>query len=75
MSKNYELRVVRVDDFVAESLETIANGMPPSYAEQANVLREQAKTLRSSSSTNTIRLWEETPATFQATVSRDLPPR
>jgi hypothetical protein len=75
MSTNYELRVVRVDDFVAESLGRFADGMPPSYAEQANSLRAQAKTLRNSSSTNTVRMWEETPATFQRTVDQELPRR
>lgn len=43
MSKTYDVRVIRVDDFVAESLERTADEMPPSYAEQAAILREQAK--------------------------------
>lgn len=74
MSKTYEARVVRVDDYVAETLERDADRMPPSYAEQAAILREQARVFRSSSSTNVVRLWEEKTVGFQRVVNRELPP-
>jgi hypothetical protein len=60
MEKHAEPRVVRVDDFVAESLEEEANRMPPSYKAQADLLRQQAKNFRESGRTNMVRIWEET---------------
>jgi hypothetical protein len=54
-------RIIRADDFVAESLETEAKGMPPSYKERADILRNAAKIFRESKSTKMIRVWEEEP--------------
>jgi len=52
-------RLVRVCDFVAESLEAEAKRMPPSDKEQAISLREMAKKLRQSDSQKMVRICEE----------------
>ena len=43
MKKQYKLRFVKVDNFVAESLEREAGLMPPSKKKDADLLREQPK--------------------------------
>lgn len=54
-------RVVKVCDFVAESLEAEADRMPPSNKEQADSLRKSAETMRSVGSQRLVRVWEEPP--------------
>jgi hypothetical protein len=49
---------MRVDDFIADYLEKDANALPPSFAERAAILREQARIFRQSSSTTKIRFWK-----------------
>jgi hypothetical protein len=50
---------VRVDDFVAETLESEADMMPPWTKFQAGIWRDVAKDLRASESTKMVRVWEE----------------
>ena len=52
-------RLVRVDDFVAETLESEANMMPPWTKFKAGIWRDVAKDLRTSASTKMVRVWEE----------------
>jgi hypothetical protein len=59
MPMEYTMRVIRVDDYVAERLEAQADEMPPSYKEQADLLREQAQVFRKSHGTATVRIWQE----------------
>jgi len=54
-------RFVRVDDFVAESLEAEANRLPPSERTRADILREQARIFRTSGNPRMVRVWEEPP--------------
>lgn len=75
MLKTYERREMRADDYTAETLEKKADEMPAGYAEQTAIMRGHAQKLRASSNKIMIELWEETPAVFQNTVNRDLPPR
>ena len=60
MTQEVKPRLVRVDDFVAESLEARANSLPPSEKAQANNWRDVAKKLRASGNTRMVRVWEET---------------
>jgi hypothetical protein len=55
-----EPQIMRATDFVAESLENEANKMPPSYKEQADALRQLAKTMREREEPNPkmVRVWE-----------------
>ena len=53
-----EPRVVRVVDFVAESLDEIARKIPASGKAQADSLRESARVMRESSNPKTVRIWE-----------------
>jgi hypothetical protein len=64
-----------VDDWVAEQMENEANRMPPSYKQQADILRRQARIYRESSSTETVEFLQEIPAEFQGKVNRDAPAR
>jgi hypothetical protein len=59
MEKRYALHEMRVDDWVANSLEAEANRMPPSYKEQADILRQQAQNFRNSSNPKTVHFWQE----------------
>ena len=63
MEKQSEYRVMRADDFVAESLETEANRMPPGSKDQADLLRLHAKRLRESGATKLISVKEVTSYT------------
>jgi hypothetical protein len=54
---------MRADDFVAESLETEANRMPPGSKDQADLLRLHAKRLRESGATKLISVKEVTSYT------------
>ena len=49
---------MRADDFVAESLEGMANRLPQSEKAQAQYLHESAKRFRESGRPGMIRLWE-----------------
>jgi hypothetical protein len=51
-------RLMRADDFVAESLEAMAAKLPPSERAQAEYMRESAKRFRESGRPGMIRLWE-----------------
>ena len=51
-------RLMRADDFVAESLETMAAKLPPSEKARAESMRESAKRFRESGRPGMIRLWE-----------------
>jgi hypothetical protein len=51
-------RLVRVVDFVAESLEAEAAKMPPSYKVQADSLRAAAKLYRELDNPKQVRVWE-----------------
>jgi hypothetical protein len=53
-----EPRVVRVVDFVAESLEEIASKIPVNGKAQAYSLRESARIMRESNNPKTVRIWE-----------------
>ena len=58
MSEQYELQKTTVGALVAEGLEAEANRMPPSYSEQAKILREQAAHFRAHE-TKAIHIWRE----------------
>ena len=51
-------RLMRADDFVAESLEAMAAKLPPSEKVKAEYMRESAKRFRESGRPGMIRLWE-----------------
>jgi hypothetical protein len=59
MFENMTPRLVRVVDYVAESLEEEAAKMPPSYKASADALLAAAKVYRQSNNPKMIRLWEE----------------
>ena len=59
MAQEIKPRLVRVDDFVAETLESEADMMPPLTKFQAGIWRDVAKDLRASESTKMVRVWEE----------------
>jgi len=61
MSDEFVPRLVRADDFVAESLEHEASLLPPSQIDTANLLRGHAARLRASAGTKYVRVWEEKP--------------
>jgi hypothetical protein len=58
MEKEYEPRIMRVDDYVAESLEHQADILPPSHKDEAEMWRDAAKWFRASSGTKMVRVWE-----------------
>jgi hypothetical protein len=60
-NKMFEMkpRLVRVVDFVAESLEQEAAKMPPSYKDRADALRAAAKMYRELDNPRMIRVWED----------------
>lgn len=60
MQQERNPRLVRVDDFVAETLEAEADKMPPWTKFQADIWRYVAKDLRASEKTNMVRVWEGT---------------
>jgi hypothetical protein len=51
-------RLVRADDFVADSLEEMAGKMPSSDNAHAEYFRGVAKRLRESGRTKMVRVWE-----------------
>ena len=51
-------RLVRVVDFVAETLEEEASRMPPSYKSGADSLRNMAAIFRKMENPRTVRVWE-----------------
>ena len=51
-------RLVRADDFLAESLEKIAAQMPPGNIAEAEILRKHAANLRVSNNTRMVRIEE-----------------
>jgi hypothetical protein len=59
MQQEMKPRLVRVDDFVAETLEAAADKLPPWAKSQADIWRDVAKDLRASESTKIVRVWEE----------------
>ena len=59
MQEDTKPRLVRVDDFVAETLEAKADQMPPWAKSQADNWRDVATDLRASESTKIVRVWEE----------------
>ena len=59
MQQDIKPRLVRVDDFVAETLEAEADSMSPSEISQADIWRDVAKDLRASKNTRMVRVWEE----------------
>jgi len=69
MQQEVKPRLVRVDDFVAETLEAHADRMPPWAKTQAEIWRDIAKDLRESESTKIVWLWEE-PAPKAASASQ-----
>lgn len=60
MPNKYELQTVTVGALVAEGLEAEANKMPPSYKEQADILRAQAQWYRENER-KLVRIWREVP--------------
>jgi hypothetical protein len=60
MQQETNPRLVRVDDFVAETLEAEADKMPPWTKFQADIWRDVAKDLRASVNTKMVRVWEGT---------------
>jgi hypothetical protein len=63
-------RLISVGDFVAESLETEANKLPPSKKEQAEIWRTAAKSQRELGSKKMIRVWEEMPEENKSTATK-----
>ena len=59
MQEERKARLVRVDDFVAETLESEADMMPPWTRFQADIWRDVARDLRASESAKIVRVWEE----------------
>ena len=57
-------RLIRIDDYVAELIETDAARMPLSMKEQADILRERAQRLRQSDEKGMVRIWNEEGADF-----------
>lgn len=55
-----KLRVVRIADFTAETLEAEAARVPPSMKYLADNLLAMAKIMRESDNPRTVRIWEET---------------
>jgi hypothetical protein len=51
-------QLVRADDFVAGSLEAMAEAMPDGYKDEADILRKHAAQLRNSANTKMIRVEE-----------------
>ena len=60
MQQERNPRLVRVDDFAAETLEAEADKMPPWTKFQADIWRDVAKDLRASENTKMVRVWEGT---------------
>ncbi len=58
MGNKLTARVLRADDFLAESLEAEANLLPPSEQAKADILRNSAKLYRESTGTKMVRVWE-----------------
>lgn len=75
MLRKYMRRQMRADNYTAETLERMADEMPSGYAEQAGIMREHARKLRSSSNKTMIELWEEERGDFQSRVDLELPAR
>ena len=61
MENKLKPQLVRVVDFVAESLEAEAAKMPPSYKETADLLRNAAAEYRKLSNPKLVRVWQEQP--------------
>jgi hypothetical protein len=59
MQQERNPRLVRVGDFVAETLEAEADQMPPWTKFQAGIWRDVAMGLRESKSTKIMWVWEE----------------
>jgi hypothetical protein len=59
MQEDIKPRWVRLDDFLAETLEAKADKMPPWAKSQADSWRNVSKDLRESESTKIVRVWEE----------------
>jgi hypothetical protein len=58
MEKKCELQEVTVGEIVAEGLEREANLMPPSYKEQADLLRRHAEVFRQGDK-KVVKIWRE----------------
>ena len=58
-TKELKTRIVRVVEFVAESLDAEANAMPPSYRDRAEAMHKMADTIRQSSNPRKITVSEE----------------
>ena len=58
MNKEFELVRIRADDYIADLLEREANLMPPSFKDNAEILRQQAKFFRESTRTETMTIWK-----------------
>jgi hypothetical protein len=58
MENHPSWRTIRVDDFMAAEWERQADLLPPSKSDLAEIYREHAKALRSSSSTKMLRVEE-----------------
>jgi hypothetical protein len=71
MQEERKPRLVRVDDFVAETLEAKADKMPPWTRFQADIWRDVAKDLRASESTKMVRVWEEPEPKFPWPLASD----
>ena len=52
-------RIVTVGEYIAEELEAEANRMPPSYKNQADILRRSAAFMRREGSKKLVRVLEE----------------
>lgn len=53
-----EARVATVGEYIAEELEAEANRMPPSYKDQADILRRSAAFMRREGSKKLVRVLE-----------------
>lgn len=58
MAKKITVRVLTPGEFLAEGLEDRANKMPPSYKDEAEILRKHARLLRKQPGNRKVRLWE-----------------
>ena len=61
MANESKRRLVRADDFVAESLEEIARRKPPGLKAEAEILLAHAKKLRRSTGTKMVKVGTQPP--------------
>jgi hypothetical protein len=58
VKQSYQRTRIRVDDYIADSLEREASLMPPGFEGNAEILRQQAKFFRESARTEMVTVWK-----------------